>query len=708
MRFKILTIILFLFAAGSFAQSVSEVQFQRIKKRLPAEKDKAKKADLLYNAATYYTEAKAIGKDELENASLLNKELFKLGNELKLSRHIALSLLLEGKIESEKGDPRLGVEFYKKSMDHAKRNALKSSEASACYELGRIYNDHEYNDSCIKYSKLAVKIKKQLKRKDIYRELTLIANSYWSMSRYQEALAFGLEAEKISQETTVELEWLTHIYNGLGMTYAEINADHMSFPYYEKALATARKDNNQDMITLIIKNIGNEHYRNENSAKALEVLSELNYYAGKDCNTQDLAIHLILYRKVKQYAKAKPYYEQLLKCDYEKNTEGPWLETAYQAILFYLLETGQAHDTYAYVDKLTKLAKANNNLTNLSVLEYSLFKIDSIKGNYIGAMEHLKSYKRLNDSIFNRDSAKQLNELHVKYETEKKNKNIKLLTQQGKFQEVKIRNATIVRYVFIGSLGVLFIFVALLYNRSRLKQRAHKALELKQHKINEQNDQLKKLLIEKEWLVKEIHHRVKNNLQVVISLLNTQSGYLKNKDALMAIQNSQNRMHAMSLIHQKLYQSDNLDAIDISWYIHELVNHLKESFNTDQKISFNLDTESIKLEVTQAVPLGLILNEAISNAMKYAFSGKDKGEIYVSMKRMGGDSYRLIVSDDGVGLPENFESLERESLGMDLMIGLTDQLDGNFEIKNRDGLSIAITFSKKKPLVDIDPGTVAL
>lgn len=168
------------------------------------------------------------------------------------------------------------------------------------------------------------------------------------------------------------------------------------------------------------------------------------------------------------------------------------------------------------------------------------------------------------------------------------------------------------------------MFVGLIYNRYRLKRRSNLVLEQKQGEINAQNELLRKILNEKEWLLREIHHRVKNNLQIVISLLNTQSAYLDNEDALVAIRNSQNRMHAMSLIHQKLYQSDNLAEIDMKWYIKELVDYMIECFGTDNKIQFTLETEAIKLDVAQAVPLGLILNEAISNVIKYAFPADKK------------------------------------------------------------------------------------
>ena len=127
------------------------------------------------------------------------------------------------------------------------------------------------------------------------------------------------------------------------------------------------------------------------------------------------------------------------------------------------------------------------------------------------------------------------------------------------------------------------------------------------------------LLKDKEWLIKEVHHRVKNNLQMVISLLNSQSIYLNDEAAVVAIQESQRRMHAMSLIHQKLYQSENVGVIDMRAYINEFISYLKDIFETGSSIRFEQDVDPIKLDVGQAVPVGLILNEVITNSIKYAF-----------------------------------------------------------------------------------------
>src|SRR5262249_22759774 len=137
--------------------------------------------------------------------------------------------------------------------------------------------------------------------------------------------------------------------------------------------------------------------------------------------------------------------------------------------------------------------------------------------------------------------------------------------------------------------------------------------------VTQKNEQLQYLLKEKEWLVREIHHRVKNNLQIVMSLLNSQSAYIDNEPALTAIHDSQHRVQAMSLIHQKLYNSENLSSIEMSNYIRELAYNLRDSFNAGKHIRFNFNIESIEMDVSQAVPVGLILNEAITNSIKYAF-----------------------------------------------------------------------------------------
>jgi len=164
-------------------------------------------------------------------------------------------------------------------------------------------------------------------------------------------------------------------------------------------------------------------------------------------------------------------------------------------------------------------------------------------------------------------------------------------------------------------------------------------------------------------------------------------------------------MHAMSLIHQKLYQSDNLASIDMSWYIHQLVAYLKDSFDSGSKITYQLETERVDLDVAQAVPLGLILNEAISNAIKYAFPNEKKGHINIALKNIKNDLFELTIYDNGIGLPKDFNLENSQSLGMSLMSGLSQQVDGDFQYENNNGLSITVTFTRNQQLQNTEKPT---
>ncbi|WKL48648.1 sensor histidine kinase [Flavobacterium pectinovorum] len=190
--------------------------------------------------------------------------------------------------------------------------------------------------------------------------------------------------------------------------------------------------------------------------------------------------------------------------------------------------------------------------------------------------------------------------------------------------------------------------------------------------------------------MKEVHHRVKNNLQVVMSLLNTQSVYLKEESAVNAIKDSQNRINSMSLIHQRLYQSEGLSCIKMPEYIKELISYLKDSYNTNH--SFVVDVEYIEMHVAQAIPIGLILNEAITNAIKYAFTDEKKGKITITLKHFQDDSFLLEIADNGVGIEGEIDIEKYNSFGMKLMEGLSKDLNGKFSITSSNGLKVSVIF----------------
>lgn len=209
----------------------------------------------------------------------------------------------------------------------------------------------------------------------------------------------------------------------------------------------------------------------------------------------------------------------------------------------------------------------------------------------------------------------------------------------------------------------------------------------------EYEKRLKTNLEEKEILLKEVHHRVKNNLQVISSILNLQSSFIEDEAVRTILAESQNRVKTMSFIHESLYQTENFVEIRFTEHIEKLLHNLIYSYAINKKnISVKSDIEDISLNLDVAIPLGLIINEVISNSMKHAFKEKEKGEIHVSMKRVE-DKIHLSLDDDGIGISENLNIYESNTLGLQLIITLVDQIDGTITIENKEGTKILIIFA---------------
>jgi Amt family ammonium transporter len=205
-------------------------------------------------------------------------------------------------------------------------------------------------------------------------------------------------------------------------------------------------------------------------------------------------------------------------------------------------------------------------------------------------------------------------------------------------------------------------------------------------------------LQEKELLLREIHHRVKNNLQVISSLLSLQSRYSKDEQALAMAKESQNRIKVMALIHEKLYRSKDFATVEFKDYITNLVNDLFASYKVSaSRISLKMDIENISLGIDTAIPTGLIINELITNCLKYAFSKDTDGEVRISLRALGDGQNELIVSDNGIGLPENLDIKKAESLGLRMITNLTERsLHGKVMINIDNGTEFQIIFKEKE------------
>ncbi len=270
--------------------------------------------------------------------------------------------------------------------------------------------------------------------------------------------------------------------------------------------------------------------------------------------------------------------------------------------------------------------------------------------------------------------------MSAEFETERIEAQNTLLRETQKAQTAQLKQKN---YFIYGAVTVmlLIVIVAAIIYRSRLN-------------LKKANLTIEKSLSEKELLLKEIHHRVKNNLQVVSSLLDLQSRGIDDEGALATFLEGQNRVKAMALIHQKLYQNENLATINFEEYAKLLTGELATIYKGGAKVVTAVKSDGLaEFDIDIAVPLGLILNELISNAYKYAFNEKREGTLEVSIHSLGEGKHQLTVTDTGAGLPEDFDFAKAKSLGLRLVRRLAKQLYGSVDYQWEGGSRFTVQFS---------------
>jgi len=209
---------------------------------------------------------------------------------------------------------------------------------------------------------------------------------------------------------------------------------------------------------------------------------------------------------------------------------------------------------------------------------------------------------------------------------------------------------------------------------------------------------LRSLVKEKETLLKEIHHRVKNNMQVISSLLSLQAQKLEDQKAVQALKECQERIHSMALVHDKLYQQEALHRIEFSSYLRSLATQLFHAYQVDASlIQLRVEAEEISLNLNTAIPCGLIVNELVTNALKHAFSPGEKGELVISLQRGQKEGFVLAVKDNGRGLPEDLNLKKPDTLGLEIVHILVNQLGGKLQVKVDGGTEFRITFGEQSP-----------
>ncbi len=686
--------------------------------------------------------------EDMDSAMNIATEMERISARQQYTRGIGLSNLLRAKTFREMGRGSQARQPAAKAVEMLSRAGTETDKAQALIELGGSYDIRKademrgkialYEQGIRIYNHLGDKLKEAQLREflgdlyqitqdtahalsnlrkalALYQEVGftrlqgvygLIGSVYMQGDNFTESLRYNMLAIKIGEQLKDSGALMATLYNRLGGSYWYIENDQQALTYFRKAAMIARAGKDSLALQDILGNIARLLARQKAYQEALDSM-DVAIALTRERNVYDQSLfdmfHLYVYTMMNDLSQGELYFRKLKKIYDEHVLDDNMMQSLRYTMANYLVKSGNFEAGRQYLNALSyKAGSYPVIITRRAMIEYLYYQVDSAAGNLQSAITHFRNFKSISDSSKNLLQSKQLGELQLRFETEKKDNDIKMLQQKNQVQETSLQNEKVIRNVIIGGIFVLIVFLGLIYGRYRNKKIMNIRLENQQNEINKQNEALRKLVDDKEWLLKEIHHRVKNNLQVIISLLNTQSRYLNNKDALDAIRNSQQRMYSMSLIHQRLYQTDSLGKLDMRWYIPELISYMKDGHEAGNNIAFIIDCENIELEVVQAVPLGLILNEAISNSLKYAFPDKRKGAITVRLEMEDDKNCRLRIADDGVGIQHPEVVLEGDSLGMSLMKGLSEQLDGSFIIEhNCPGLLIEINFPYHAFIPDI-------
>src|ERR1700754_1915171 len=615
--------------------------------------------------------------EEEDNNSLLGKAYFEM------SEYYNGDFLHETMIERIR---------YLKLAIAAFRQTNHAVDLARCYRfLADLHQMTNNNNDAFVEIRTALKYYDQAGYTEKQGALSLLGRLFYEQGDYKQALNYellSLRGATNSSDDNIRL--ICQINDNIGYTYIKLNENQKALQYFMQSLRIAELEKDNGTIYLLAANVADAYLKLnapldamkffQHIARTYPMPSQQQYESG---DFGFSLTYLNIYMALKQYDKAKFYCEQLIRHTNNPNINLYSLSLDYELIARYYIGTANYEKAQFYLTKDKEIVDSLKNLSGISQNYKLWFSLDTASGKYKKAITNLMEANRVKDSIFDETKSKQIAQLEVEFQTEKKEAQINFLSQKAVLESTKVKQADFVRNVTVAGVILLLIIAGLLYKQSSLRKKSNVI-------VTNKNEQLQRLLTEMEWLLKEVHHRVKNNLHTVICLLESQARYLE-EDALRAIESSQNRIFAMSLIHQKLYQSDDIGAIEVDVYIAELTHYLSESFGVPSNVSIHLQLEKVMLNLSQAIPLGLIINEAVTNALKYAFPNRRTGQITIELKLSDGN-IQILIADNGVGMPKLSSSGLPKSLGLDLIRGLTSELQGTVHFESNAGTRILVCF----------------
>jgi len=475
------------------------------------------------------------------------------------------------------------------------------------------------------------------------------------------------------------------LYNSLAIFNKNTKNYIKANSYYTKAYNMANNLNNKRIAAIILSNQGDLLLKTKDFDKALQILEKskkLKILADhKNINSINLTnLNIALANiELKNYEKALSILNKII----------PSFKTNKSSSNYMYAKTARGqlfNKTKQYNNAITDCFTAYNDATKQKNIEYQkqaskcLSKAYKNIGSYKKAYFFQNKYQQFNDSIFNSDNVKKITQMQMQYDFDKQNE-LKEITKKAKAKENKL----IINSLIFGLIGLL-LFSGLIYRLYANRKKNNLILTSK-------NQQISKAFSDNEVLLKETHHRVKNSLQMISSLLYLQSENIEDEKAAASVKDGQIRVKSMALIHQKLYQNDNLTGIEVSDYINDLAESIFQSHNiNNDDIELKISADKMILDIDTITPIGIIINELIVNSLKHAFTNKKKNALIEISLNKEKNFLILKVIDNGKGFED--KNRKEKSFGMKLIKSLSRKLKADLIINNKNGTEVILKIKR--------------
>lgn len=504
---------------------------------------------------------------------------------------------------------------------------------------------------------------------------------YYFENNFAQALEKFKQAEILFRQLKLDSK-LAKLYNNMGVIYRKNKQYESAIDSYMQSLAIKEKANDTKGILNTLTNLSALHVYAEQYEKG-KVFSkravELALQVGDSLAYESELINL----GVNTFHTGKPQQAIAILTEAEQKLQKRNLPILLAECRINLADINISLKQFklaeVYLNKL-KLMLAESTAEVVSTYYKLEARYYQEVGNFKAAFASQANYIEAREVHLNEQIQERTKEFEVRFQSEQKERQIASLEVQKQADALQLSQQANQRNLFIASTLGLVIISGLIFFQFRQKNKSNKLL-------TEKNEVIGKALEDRETLLREIHHRVKNNLQIISSLLNLQSRALEDKVAQGAVVESKNRVKSMALIHEQLYQQELLTGVTMATYIQQLANSLAQSYGVDdEKVEIKINADEISLDVDTAIPIGLILNELISNAIKYAFEDKG-GKLEISFKQIN-SKLELIVADNGKGFRPETENTG--SFGLKLVHSLARKLRAEVNINAQAGTRVEL------------------